>query len=444
MEIKPEEIKTLIDDPLTHYKKSFKSAATAETQTRALKKILCEFLAPVLKGNPALLQKITAERNALGLSSDRFSRIDFEVRAREFVQRSKEDPKWAEAVIMKIMHKLEERTKLDKSNPDYLSRGAARNYYFPIQRLLESGGVELPWKRIRRTVPKQTGHGGRAWEHAEIRMMLAVCNSEEKPLVIIPATSGIREGGLWFRWEHIFTVYRYDNHYYWEYRDVTDEIRQSGRIICGLIHVYADSQDDDDYFGLITPEALEIIEEYRQFWKERWGSYPKPKDPFFSKQGPTIKPLKESGIRNRMEIIQERCGLRPKLAPNVRRHEVQPFTGFRKFFDKVTKKATSKNSLFGKLILNEKMMGHDGMIRLNKNYFREVISELIDEYIPAIPGLTITDAAAKRLEPVQSPPQDELSKALEEIRKLTLWKSLIEAHMKRENMAKFGKTDPNS
>lgn len=46
----------------------------------------------------------------------------------------------------------------------------------------------------------------------------------------------------------------------------------------------------------------------------------------------------------------------------------------------------------GQLILKEKMMGHDGLISLNKNYFREHLEELIEEYIPAIQNLTIDDS----------------------------------------------------
>ena len=412
LEIQPSEIADLIEDPVIQFKKSFKSPVTAYHQTNSLRKVLCEFLAPVLKGDPELLQKaryLPANSNA----RRKIIIADFEVRCREFVNRSRDDPKWSEAVILKILYKLEERTKLDKKEEMYLTKGAARNYYFPIQRLLECGNVNLPWKRIHRHVPQQTGHGGRAFELTEIQNMLKTCNVEEKPLVLIPAASGVREGGLWFRWEHIFRVYRYDNQYVWEPRDITPEVVNCGYPVCGLIHIYADTEDNDDYFGLITPECLDAIDEYREFWKSVWNQAPKLQDPFFYKHIPTLKPLKESGIRERMEIIQERCGLRPKLPPHARRHEVQPFTGFRKFFDKATKKAKSNNSsVVGKLILNEKMMGHGGLIPLNKNYFREVIVELIDEYIPAIPALTISEDAKRKYQ--NSPKETDYKKILDE------------------------------
>ncbi len=43
-------------------------------------------------------------------------------------------------------------------------------------------------------------------------------------------------------------------------------------------------------------------------------------------------------------------------------------------------------------------MGHDGLIQLNKNYFREHVDELISEYVSAITFLTIDDSLRKQLE----------------------------------------------
>jgi len=44
------------------------------------------------------------------------------------------------------------------------------------------------------------------------------------------------------------------------------------------------------------------------------------------------------------------------------------------------------------------MMGHEGLIKLDKNYFKEHIDELIEEYIQSIPYLTIDDSARTQLE----------------------------------------------
>ena len=37
------------------------------------------------------------------------------------------------------------------------------------------------------------------------------------------------------------------------------------------------------------------------------------------------------------------------------------------------------------------MMGHTGLIKLDKNYFKSHVNELIDEYLLSVPNLTISD-----------------------------------------------------
>ena len=111
-----------------------------------------------------------------------------------------------------------------------------------------------------------------------------------------------------------------------------------------------------------------------------------------------IKQLSEIGLRTRLVTLLEECKFRKPLPKGKRRHEVPPFKGFRYFFDKRSKRGFSNNAVLAQLILKEKMMGHDGLIQLNKNYFREHIDELIQEYISAIPHLTINDSARKQFE----------------------------------------------
>jgi len=43
-------------------------------------------------------------------------------------------------------------------------------------------------------------------------------------------------------------------------------------------------------------------------------------------------------------------------------------------------------------------MGHGGLIKLDKNYFKEHIDELIEEYLYSIPHLTIDDSLRKQIE----------------------------------------------
>jgi len=104
-----------------------------------------------------------------------------------------------------------------------------------------------------------------------------------------------------------------------------------------------------------------------------------------------LRELRDVGIRRRMLRIVSNAGLRPPLAKGKRRHQVPLFNGFRRFFNKANKKSLSKNSMLASLILKETMMGHNGLIKLDENYFKEHISELIEEYLPSIPNLTISN-----------------------------------------------------
>mgnify|MGYP003985330851 CR=1 FL=1 len=44
------------------------------------------------------------------------------------------------------------------------------------------------------------------------------------------------------------------------------------------------------------------------------------------------------------------------------------------------------------------MIGHTGLIPLDKNYFRENTEELIEEYLNAVPVLTISDEERAKLQ----------------------------------------------
>ena len=96
------------------------------------------------------------------------------------------------------------------------------------------------------------------------------------------------------------------------------------------------------------------------------------------------------GLRKRLERILKESGIRPPLPSGMRRHKVPAFNGFRRFFNKANKKSLSNTSVLASLIMKETMMGHGGLIQLDKNYFKSHIYELIEEYINAVPNLTIS------------------------------------------------------
>jgi len=72
--------------------------------------------------------------------------------------------------------------------------------------------------------------------------------------------------------------------------------------------------------------------------------------------------------------------------------------GFRRFWNKTCKESLSRDSPLGSLIKKEFMMGHTGLIKLDRNYFKTHTLELAEEYLNAIPNLTISNEKRLRLE----------------------------------------------
>lgn len=206
---------------------------------------------------------------------------------------------------------------------------------------------------------------------------------------------GIRAGGFPLQWKYLHPIYEFDGRYLWQDDEVTETVAREGKIVAGLMRIYADTRDE--YVAFITPECWEAIQLYREKWVQEVGREPKPNDPFFKQAGFIIRPLSKSGIYERIDRILRSAGYRKPLPKGVKRHEIPIFNGFRRFFNKANKKSFSKNSVLASLILKENMMGHEGLIQLDKNYFKEHVSELIEEYLTSIPNLTISDEERQRI-----------------------------------------------
>ena len=54
--------------------------------------------------------------------------------------------------------------------------------------------------------------------------------------------------------------------------------------------------------------------------------------------------------------------------------------GFRRFFNKACKESLSNESPLAALIKKEYMMGHAGLVKLDRNYFKTHVLELAAEY----------------------------------------------------------------
>jgi len=390
MKINPEEIVKEKHRPVNLFYQGIKSESTKYDYTNKLKKVVCEFLQLVLKGNPELVMKQKLEIKKTPGKHRTFNDADFEQRANELVNKAKGDQDWAQSVLLKLSEKLRERSELPKTDEEYLNPITIQNYFKPIQKLFDMNGVTVSWKRIKSTFPElEKSDSNGEYNHADIQRMLEHCRVDDMVIILICASSGIRAGAFDFRWKHVRPIYKHEDKILWADEDVTESVSKNGIVIAGMIQIYTGS--NSEYISFFTPECWNAIQSYRRLWIKDIGREPKPDDPFFKKAGELVIKLGDSGIRKRVERILIESGLRVPLAKGQRRHEIPALNGFRRFFNKQNKKSLSKNSILASLILKEYQMGHTGLIKLDQNYFREHVEELIDEYLGAVPNLTISN-----------------------------------------------------
>lgn len=363
--------------PLELFRSGCKSEATFEHYTIYLKKLVFEFLEDVLKSN------------------------GYEARVNELVSRAKNEPEWIKQIMTAVIQHLRKKTELDPKDPDYIRPRTIYNSRNAIKKLLDMNEVALVWKKIDSMMPddlKDTD--SRGWIRAEIKKLLNHANAQDSCAVLIASSSGIRLGAFDFLWGDLKPVYHYDGKFLFESYDVTESVEKEGRIVCAIIKVYGDAKES--YFAFITPEAYDSVLEYRQTWIQKTGLEPRDDDPFFVRnvrvKNQKFVSLSEWGLSSRILRLAKDAGLRNPLAQGKRRHNVPLMNGFRRFFNKSIKESDSRDSTLAQLIKKERMMGHKaGLIPLDANYFKTHVSELIEEYLQAVPNITISEELRKQV-----------------------------------------------
>jgi hypothetical protein len=370
LKLRKEDIQSISEKPLSLFYQGIKSPTTKEKYTRTLKRILCDVLEDILAGT-------------------------FEERAAQFVNKARSDPSWATGILLSLSKKLRERTELQKTDKDYLSPNSFSRYFKPIKKLLDMNEVPIAWKRVYSTFPESNGtNTGRGYTREEIQKMLNFTNGAiEKSIILLASSSGIRLGGFNLTWNDIKPVYKIDDKITF---DITESEVEKAQVVCAMFTVYKGTSDE--YPGFVTPEAYHSLLDYKTSWIKEMGKEPRPTDPLFKKEGPFIIPLTSNAIKSRMEEILKRAGLRTPLITGKRRHEIPVMNGFRRFFNKTNKETLSKDSPLAALIKKEFQMGHIGLVKLDRNYFQAHISELVWEYLNAVPNLTINDSERQKYE----------------------------------------------
>jgi len=296
--------------------------------------------------------------------------------AKSFVIEAKErGDSWVFANMMNYMTFQKERVERSE-----IAAASIKNYYKPIKLFLEMNDINLSWKKISRGLPRGRRYANdRSPTIEEIRKLVEYPDRRIKAIVCTMCSSGIRVGAWdYLRWKDVIPIKRND------------------LIVAAKLIVYA--EDEDQYFSYITPEAYHELKKWMDYRK----SYGEPvsdnswlmRDLWdvqkFSRGFITFpKKLKASGVKRLIERALKAQCIRGKLELGKRRYEFQTNHGFRKFF-----KTGAEQKM--KPINVEILMDHSTGI--SDSYYRPTDDVLLDDYLKAIPNLTVSEEEKLRLE----------------------------------------------
>ncbi|KER07112.1 integrase family protein [Marine Group I thaumarchaeote SCGC AAA799-E16] len=339
-----------------------KSQSTKETLQRLLRYFLVDVCADLLQG-------------------------DFEERAEQFVTLASRDQTKATNIIIAYVKKLRERTSLDKSDPYYMNPSYLPNKIKPIKKLLTMNDVGLAWKRVYTFYPeKNNTHQGRGYTKKEIKKLLEYSTRIDTEFIILASSSGGMRLGAWNdqRWENVFPIYEVDGKYKIELKD-----GEKGNVVCAGMIIY--KKTPEQYTALISIEAWEKLQEYKKVWTKKMSRVPTGSDHLLLNRVSSQKPVGSKTIKKRISDLLLTSGLRGPLTEGKRRHEVPTTHGFRRYWDKVMMQTESTKGTLSALVIKERLLGHYGLVKTDKNYFWTDILEHVPEYLEAMPELMINE-----------------------------------------------------
>lgn len=366
-----EDIQVKQENALELFYSGIKSKATKEPMTRNLKKFLIDACADILKGN-------------------------FEQRAQQFVDLARADQEKATHIILAYIKRLKARTMVDKSDQLYLNPSTIPNKIKPIKKLVEMDGLGLPWKRVYSTYPELNNtHQGRGYTREEIQKLLEYSDGVDTDFILLASSSGGLRVGSWENqtWENIFPIYKVGDEYKIELGN-----GESGKIVCAGMFVYKSTPDQ--YMALISIEAWNKLQEYKKIWTKKMKRVPADSDPLILERFSKPTPLNTTTVKRRIEHLLQKSGLRTPLTEGQRRHQVPETHGFRRYWDKIMMTTQRKRGTLSALVIKERLMGHEGLVKTDKNYFWTEVLELVPDYLEAMPELMIGEEVrlAKKLE----------------------------------------------
>lgn len=317
---------------------------------------------------------------------------DYKQRASEFVLVAKKDQEKAIQIIFAYVNHLKKRTLIEKAEPEYLNPSTVPNKIKPIKKLLDMNGVGLAWKRIYSAYPEHNNtYKGRAYTKKEIKQMLEYSDRISTDFIILAASSGGFRLGAWdsMKWGNLFSVIK--NH---DGFQIIETFEDHTLTVCAGITIYGGTPDE--YRALISIEAWRKLQEYKKEWIAKAKRKPEKNDPLIIERFSKPKALTSLAVKNRIQKILVRSGIRIPLTEGNRRYDVPLTHGFRRYWDKVMMETSSKSDKLASLVKKERLLGHGGIVKTDKNYYWTDIVDLVPEYLKAMPELMINDDSQLR------------------------------------------------
>ena len=296
---------------------------------------------------------------------------EIEKRCNNFSKYGKQNSNWALNYFIRFLQYQKERVEKGE-----IAAGTLRNSVKSLKAFCDSADLNITWKKVTKGLPKaRQSSNDRAPTVEEIRKIVDYPDRRIKPIIYTMVSSGIRLGAWdYLKWKHVKPI-------------SNDE----GKIVAARLEVYAG--DVEEYYSFVNIEAFNALKEWMNFrasygekingdswlmrdlWQTtnmnygaRWGLATSPKK------------LKSSGIKRLLERAVWEQGIRKPLVEGVNRHEWKVAHGYRKFYK-------SRAEQIMKPINVEITMGHD--IGISSSYYKPTERDVLDDYIKAVPLLTI-------------------------------------------------------
>jgi integrase len=289
-----------------------------------------------------------------------------------FVAKAKAKPHWAEDQILKFLLTQKERALKKQIEPSTVA-----NVKKPVKLLLEMNDVsQINWKKISRILPRARQFAiDRAPTVDELRFLLSNSDVRFQAILLTMSSSGIRLGAWdYLNWGHV------------------QPIEKDGDVVAAKVRVYA--AEPEEYLTFITPEAYRRLKEYMQLrashgekisresplarnvWRSTRDSVEEAGNP---------ERLQSSGVKRLFEDTLWKFGLRKE---KKKRHEFS-IHSVRKFFKTRAEQVMMPINV-------ETLMGHS--VGISDSYYRPIEKELLEDYLKAVPLLTVSEAEEVRRE----------------------------------------------